>query len=120
MDIPKRDRWMWLWHELFVLSPRCFAGILVFQQLFDLATTLYLTSLPGGIESNPVLAPIWNAPGGIYWLISVKLWACILFGLGVTYIAEHAPEKMWAPKLICLMYWLVVCWNASLVVSTMF
>lgn len=118
MGISKSNRWMWLRHELFVLSTAWFVAILVFQQLFDLATTLHLTSLPGGQEANPILAPMWNAPGGVWWLVSAKFWACALAILGVPYLAKEAPQQMWAPKFICLMYWLLVFWNGFLVVST--
>lgn len=119
MGISKSNRWMWLRHKLFVLSPVWFAAILIFQQLFDLATTLYLTSLPGGQETNPFLSPMWNAPGGVWWLVSAKFWACVIFALGVPYLAREAPSMMWAPKVICLMYWPLILWNGYLVVATM-
>lgn len=120
MGVPKRDRWMWLRRKLFVLSPAWFAAILVFQQLFDLVTTLYLTSLPGGQEANPLLAAMWDAPGGpILWMSLVKFWACVFAVLGVPYLAREAPGRMWAPKIICLMYWLLAGWNGFLVASTM-
>ena len=102
-------------NKLFVLSTPWFVAILVAQQVFDLLTTLYLTSLPGGQEANPILAPLWNAPGGILWLVLIKLAICVLIALGVPYVAKHYPEYMLGPKLVCCMYWLVVLWNSFLV-----
>ncbi len=119
MAVSKIEWRMWLRHKLFVLSPMWFAAILVFQQLFDLVSTIYLTSLAGGVEANPILAPLWDAPGGVWWLVSAKLWMCLLIILGVPYLIRESPEIMWLPKLICLMYWPLIFWNAYLVVSTM-
>ena len=119
MGFSTGNRWMWLRRELFVLSPVLFAVIMIFQQIFDLCSTLYLTSLPGGEEVNPILAPLWNAPGGTAWLISAKFWMCVVIGLGVPHLAKNRPDMMWAPKLVCFLYWLVVAWNFLLVASTM-
>ena len=119
MGISKIERWMWLRHKLFVLSPVWFITILVFQQLFDLVSTIYLTSLPGVVEANPILAPLWDAPGGVWWLVSAKLSMCLLIILGVPYLVREYPQAMIAPKIICLMYWPLMFWNGYLVVSTM-
>lgn len=119
MDISNGNRWMWLRHELFVLSPVAFAAILVFQQIFDVSSTIYLTSLPAFQEANPILAPLWNAPGGVAWLISAKFWMCVLLGLGTPYVVKKEPRMIWSLKTVCLFYWLVVFWNGYLVVSTM-
>ena len=119
MAVSKIEWRMWLRHKLFVLNPMWFAAILVFQQLFDLTSTIYLTSLPGGVESNPILAPLWDAPGGVWWLVSAKLWMCLVLILGVPYLAREYPEIIWLPKLICLMYLPLMFWNGYLLVSTM-
>lgn len=107
----------WLRHELFVLSPVVFAAILILQQIFDASSTIYLTSFPVFQEANPILAPMWNAPGGVTWLISVKFWMCILIGLGVPYVAKEEPRMMWSLKFMCLFYWLVVFWNGYLIAT---
>ncbi len=119
MVISKIQRWVRLRHKLFVLSPVWFTTILVFQQLFDLVSTIYITSFPGGAEANPLLAPLWDAPGGVWWLVSAKLWMCLVIVLGVPYLMREYPKAMWAPKLICIMYWPLMFWNGYLVVSTM-
>lgn len=108
----------WFRHELFVLSPAIFATVLIFQQVFDLSSTLYLTSFPNGEEANPILAPIWNAPGGVLWLISAKFWMCVSIGLGIPLVAKEAPHMMWAPKILCFAYWMIVTWNGYLVLQT--
>lgn len=119
MDVSKRDRRMWLRRELFVLSPAWFAAIMVFQQVFDLLTTLYLTSLPGGQEANPILAPLWEVPGGMWWLVAIKFFACLLIVTGVPWLHKHHPDLMLAPKVACCFYWLLVAWNGYLVVCTL-
>ena len=119
MDIPNVNGRMRLRHKLFVLSPVWFAAVLIFQQTFDLCSTLYITSFPHGEEVNPILSPLWAAPGGVAWLISAKFWMCILLGLGVPHVVREAPHMVWALKLLCLFYWLVVFWNGYLVASTM-
>jgi len=119
MDLSKCNGWVWMRHKLFVLSVPCFISILVFQQLFDLATTLYLTSLPNGSEANPILAPVLAAPTGWLWLIALKLLFCLLIILMVPKVAKDHPHCMWGFKLVCFMYWLLVAWNGYLVVSTM-
>lgn len=106
-------------NELFVLSTGWFVAILILQQIFDLATTLYITSYPGGYEANPILAPLWNAPGGILWLAILKAAICALIATGVPHLAKHYPEYMLGPKIVCFVYWLVVLWNGFLVVSTL-
>lgn len=115
MAVSKGNRRVWLRHKLFVLSTPWFVAIMVFQQIFDLLSTLYLTSLPGGVEANPILAPLWHVPGGILWLVAIKLAACLLIATGVPYVAKHYPEYMLGPKILCFLYWLVVIWNSLLV-----
>ncbi len=119
MDLSKVNRRMWMRRKLFVLSPAIFTTILVLQQIFDLSSTLYLTSFPNGEEINPILAPLWSAPGGVAWLISAKLWMCVLIGLGVPHVIKEAPQMIWSLKILCFFYWLIVMWNGYLVASTM-
>lgn len=94
-------------------------SVLVFQQIFDLFSTLYLTSLPGGMELNPILRPLWDIEHGMLWLVAIKLFMCLLLILGVPYLAKEHPYMMWAPRVICAAYWLLVCWNGYLVCATL-
>jgi len=109
---------MRLIQPLFNLSPVWFAVILVFQQLFDLVSTLYLTSTPHIIEINPLLTAMWEVSGGLWWLISAKFWLCIILILGITHWHEDKNVILGA-KFTFVIYLFVMLWNSALVVSTM-
>lgn len=110
---------MKLTQSLFIVNPIWFAVILIFQQLFDLGSTIYLTSTLNGIEANPLLAPMWDVTGGVWWLVSLKLWMC--FALTTSFLAWYKthPEVVVFAKATFVIYLLVMLWNGALVVSTM-
>ena len=106
-------------NKYIVSNPRKLAAVLIFEQLFDLGATIYLTSLPGGKEINPLLIAMWNAPGGLWWLVFLKLSACVMFGLGVPYILKNRPSAVWAPTLIAVAYGALTLWSGYLICATM-
>jgi len=113
MVVPKGNRWMWLRHKLFVLSPRQLAWTHVVLQTLDWATTLFLiSSIHTGVESNPIVRFMLESPGGAWIFTAVKAIACV----GIALVLPWSLKKtgcwmhlLW--RLLALAYVIVVLNN---------
>jgi hypothetical protein len=93
------------------LSTKQFVGVLVFQQLFDLVSTLYIVNVLGGEEANPILAPVLAAPYGWAWLALLKVTAATVLAILVPAAVKRKSPVLWTFKILCAAYWMLVLWH---------
>ncbi len=90
------------------------SGIILFQQIFDVATTMYLLQFPGFYESNPVVAPIINAGAG--WLILIKIALVALISC-IMYLALQVRSwTIWLFVMAIAGYFMLMGWQTCLLI----
>jgi hypothetical protein len=86
-------------------------GALLALNLADLATTSWFLAL-GGVEGNPVLAPVVER----WWIILlVKVVIVTVLGRRVLAAPPRSAEASWLVRFALAYYVLVVAWNLTVV-----
>jgi len=97
------------------LSPKQFVAVLVFQQLFDLVSTLYIIHFLGGQEANPLLAPVVDSPNGFMWLAVIKITAAGFLAVVASWAIRRKSPVLWTFKVLCAAYWMLILWHGYLI-----
>lgn len=113
MDVPKINRRMWLWRELFVLSPFWLTTSLIILQLLDCVTTLFVTLTIGHnrMESNPIIRFVLDHPNGAEWFAAIKVTACVLMAVIVPWSLRISPGYAWVWRAVAIGYLAIVLGN---------
>ena len=118
MDIPTSNRWVWLRHELFVLTPFQLASLHVVLQMLDMLTTLYLVDKLGlDVEFNPVMR--WLMAGGYPSFIAAKIAGACMLATVIPFSLRRSPGYAWVWRWLAILYFAVVL-NNLLNVATVY
>ncbi len=99
----------WLKKTLFVISPIQLVVTHMVLQALDWATTVFIVSHTStGVENNPLVRLILDAPNGIWWFAAVKLALCAA-------IAQMIPRSrlLWPWRALAILYLAVVLGNLA-------